>query len=70
MDANLLFWGVMFSIVGMVYFSYGRKQNLYFFITGIILLVFPYVMSSLLWLIIIGLILSLLPFFLNWRFPL
>jgi len=70
MDVNVLFFSILVSIVGMIYLSYGRKQNLYFFMSGIILVIYPYFVTSLVWLLIIAIVLIFLPFLLNWRMPL
>jgi len=70
MDANYLFFGLLFSIIGYAYFSYGRKQNLYYMLTGIALMLYPYLVSEMLWLVLVGVLLMALPFVLNRVLPL
>lgn len=65
MDAGYLVFSVFFSVIGLAYFSYGRRQNLYFMLSGIFLMVYPYGVSTLTWLIIVGILLMILPFLLN-----
>ncbi len=67
---TLFFFGCLFSIIGFGYFSYGRKNNGYFFISGIILFIFPYFVSSLAWLIGLGIFFVILPFLLGKLMPL
>lgn len=60
---NLLV-GVLAGAVGCGYFIYGKKQRkLVCMVTGIALIVYPYLFSSLIVLILVGLALIPLPFF-------
>lgn len=62
-DSTLLFWGLLFSSVGLGFFIYGRKQkNAVPFLAGIGLLIFPFFVTNLTVLMIVGLILITLPF--------
>jgi hypothetical protein len=70
MDGNYIFFSVLFSIIGMAYFSYGRKQNIYFMVFGIVLMIYPYAVEQLTSLIVVGIILTALPFILNRFLPL
>jgi hypothetical protein len=66
MDFDLGFFmlALIFGAVGFVYFSYGRKQaRISMIISGLLLMVYPYVLDSKVWLVVIGLILSLVPRF-------
>lgn len=63
MDHNTIFFNLLFSIIGIGFFSYGRKHNPFFMLSGIALMVYTYFVSSLGWLITIGAILVILPFF-------
>lgn len=66
-DVSLIISGLIFSGVGFVYFTYGRKQKkTELLVLGIVLMVYPYFVSSLIVSICIGAILSLLPFLLRW----
>ena len=65
-DPYTLFFSILFSIVGIGYYSYGKKESLYFQITGAALLIYPYFVSHLSWLIGVGIVLMALPFVLNW----
>jgi hypothetical protein len=54
---------VVFSIIGLGYFSYGKKsQQLFMVICGIGLMVYPYFIDGTLHILLIGLALSALPF--------
>ena len=53
---------ILFSIVGFGYFLYGKKSvNYIFLICGIILMVFPYIITNTVYLIITGIVLSVIP---------
>lgn len=69
LDPYYLFFTILFSFIGIAYFSYGKKESQYFRLAGVLLLVFPYFISSLLWTIIIGVILCAAPFLLDMYFP-
>ena len=56
-------WSIVFGIIGMGYFSYGKKRdNNSFLLSGIGLMVFPYFVEGLSFNIMVGVALSLLPF--------
>jgi len=57
-------------MIGIGYFGYGKKNNIYFMVSGIILMLFTYVVGDVTWEIIIGTTLVILPFILNWLVPL
>ena len=58
-----LIWGVFFGIIGMGYFSFGRKQDrLVFMLTGAGLMLFPYFVGGMTATIVTGVILLVLPF--------
>jgi len=64
-------WSIVFGIIGMGYFSFGKKQDKnIFLLSGIALMLFPYVIDGLIPTIIIGIGLGLLPFvalkYLDW----
>jgi hypothetical protein len=63
---SLLIWELLFSAAGAGYFIYGKKQRATVpFVCGIVLMVFPYFVSSLLLLVVIGIALLVLPYFLR-----
>ena len=58
-----LIWGVFFGIIGMGYFSFGRKQDrLVFMLTGVGLMLFPYFIGGVTAMISTGVLLLVLPF--------
>jgi hypothetical protein len=59
-----LIWEMLFSAAGAGYFIYGKKQKATVpFVCGLVLMVFPYFVSSILLLVIIGVVLMALPYF-------
>ena len=59
---NILVW-IITGTFGLAYFVYGKKQSkMIFMITGIALMVYPYLFTNIIVLIIIGVILLPLPF--------
>ena len=59
---NLLV-GIITGAFGLAYFIYGKKQSkMIFMVTGIALMVYPYLFSNIIALIIIGVVLLPLPF--------
>lgn len=64
MDANVLFWGMLFGSLGLGYLSYGKRQKRVVpFACGLALLVFPYFISTLWLLLGIGLLIAVIPYF-------
>ena len=59
-----LIWELLFSAAGAGYFIYGRKQRATVpLVCGLVLMVFPYFVSSTLLLVILGVVLMVLPYF-------
>ncbi len=59
-----LVWELLFSAAGAGYFIYGKKRRSTVpFVCGLVLMVFPYFVSSTLLLVIIGVVLMALPYF-------
>ncbi len=59
-----LLWGLFFGSFGLGYFMYGKKQKkLMPFISGILLMVFPYFISNPIMLVILGTTLMAMPYF-------
>ncbi len=65
LDPTMIFFSIVFGIVGMGYWSYGKKQNQNFLIAGIVLMVYPYFVNTLWLLISIGLAVTAAPFLLT-----
>ena len=60
---EVFIWGVFFGIIGMGYFSFGRKQNrLVFLLTGTSLMLFPYFVEGFMSTVTVGAFLLILPF--------
>lgn len=63
-DMNVFIWGMFFGVIGMGYFSYGRKQKAIIpLISGISLFVVPYFISNVYLLVGAGVSAMALPFF-------
>ena len=59
-----LIWQLLFSAAETGYFIYGKKQRATVpFVCGLVLMVFPYFVSSLLLLVLIGAVLLAVPYF-------
>ena len=66
MTINGLMATFLFSIIGMVYFSYGRKtDHTFVLICGVTLMGFPYFISKTIYILLIGISVSLLPLLLR-----
>jgi len=64
MDVSLLAWGFLFSSIGLAFFMYGKSQKaLIPLSTGLVLMLYPYFVSSSTWMVIIGVVLSAVPYF-------
>jgi len=61
---NLLMLSILFGVIGMVYFSYGKKRDdkEMFMYSGIGLMVFPYLVDTQSSTLLIGVLLSATPF--------
>ncbi len=64
MSTSSLLWGFLFGSVGLGFFMYGKKQQAVVpLVCGVVLMVFPYVVSNLLLLVAIGVALMAIPYF-------
>ena len=64
MDTAPLLWGLLFGSVGLGYFLYGKNQKaLVPVICGVVLMIFPYFVSSTLLMVVLGLGLMAIPCF-------
>jgi hypothetical protein len=61
-----IFWGILFGTVGMAYFVYGKKQQMFMpMICGLGLMVYPYFVANTILLVLIGAAISVLPYFIR-----
>ena len=61
---NVLILGAFFSLIGIAYFIYGKKQSKTWpMIIGLILIVFPYLVSNIYMLLGFGIVLTIIPYF-------
>lgn len=59
-----LLWSLVFGSFGLGYVMYGRKQKkLLPFISGVLLMAFPYFVSNPVMLVVIGTTLMVMPYF-------
>ena len=59
-----LIWGLLFGSVGLGFFIYGKKQKAVVpLVCGLLLMIFPYFISSTILLVAIGVALIVLPYF-------
>jgi heme/copper-type cytochrome/quinol oxidase subunit 1 len=62
MNDSWLLWGLLFGSIGLGYFIYGRRQNAIVpLVTGLVLMAFPYFVSTTLWLLVVGAALLAVP---------
>ena len=69
MDFNfpVIIVGMIFSGVGFVYFSYGKRmQKPNLLICGLILMIYPYLFDGMMGTVLVGALLSGIPFLLKW----
>jgi len=63
-NTSLLIWGMVFGIIGIGFFSYGKKQKAVVpLLSGVGLFIVPYFVSNVILLILIGIFLIILPYF-------
>jgi predicted membrane protein len=61
-----LLWGLVFSAAGLGFFIYGRRQKAVVpLVCGLVLMIFPYFVSSTLLLVAVGAALIALPYFVS-----
>lgn len=61
-----LLLGLLSGIIGMAYFMWGKRQTRYApMVCGLLLCVYPYLVSGLPWQILVGLALGAAPFFMR-----
>ncbi len=66
MDTASLLWGLLFGSIGFGYFWYGKNQKaLVPALCGVVLMIFPYFISSTLLMVIVGAALMAIPWFIR-----
>jgi len=64
MNEAMLVWSVLFSGIGIGFFSYGRKQKSVIpLLTGVALMAYPYFMPNATVLVVVGVVLLTIPYF-------
>ncbi len=65
-DSSILIWGILFSAIGLGFFTYGRKQKAVVpLFVGVALFIFPYFMPNIYALFIVGVLLVAIPYFIR-----
>jgi hypothetical protein len=63
MNVSVLMWGILFGSIGVGFFVYGKKQQAIIpLISGIGLILCPYVISNVYLLVLAGIVFTTLPF--------
>jgi len=58
--------GILTGAVGVGYFIYGKRQTKFVpLVSGMLLCVYPYFLSSVMWMVVIGAMLVAAPFFID-----
>ena len=61
---SLFIWGMVFGIIGLGFFTYGKRQGAIVpLLTGIALFIFPYLFADVYILVMAGSILMMIPYF-------
>ena len=64
-DPYNLFFSIVFVMIGAGYAMYGKKENLYFLLAGLLLMSYTFIFSTTAEVIWIGLTLTIAPFLLT-----
>jgi predicted membrane protein len=65
-EESFILWSVLFSGIGLGFFSFGRKQKAIIpFISGVLLMAMPYFLASVTSLFIAAIILMAIPYFIR-----
>jgi hypothetical protein len=70
LDPIGLFFMIFFGMIGLGYYSYGKKESIYYRLAGVGLLVYPYFVDNLWVLGGLGALFMILPIILDRYFPL
>jgi len=66
MNTTLLLWGLLFGMIGLGFFMYGKKQKaLVPLLCGLGLMIYPYFISNSYALVVIGVVLIAIPYFIS-----
>jgi len=66
MEISTLIWGMIFGLIGLGFFVYGKKQKAAIpLFSGIGLMVIPYFISNIFILVLSGIVLIALPYFIK-----
>ena len=66
MDTALMLWGMLFSMIGIGFFMYGKRQKaLVPLICGLVLMIYPYFVSSAIVMVVVGVLLMAVPYFIE-----
>ena len=66
MDTVLLLWGMLFSMIGIGFFMYGKRQKaLVPLACGLILMIYPYFISNAIVMVVIAVALMTIPYFIE-----
>lgn len=66
MDTTNLLWSLLFGAIGFVYFSYGKKRKrMAALATGVLLVIYPYMVTNVVLMVLIGAALMSVPFFIR-----
>ncbi len=64
MSTATIMWGLIFGLVGLGFFRYGRRRGAVMpLVSGIALMIFPCFVPNPVLLVVIGVVLSALPYF-------
>jgi hypothetical protein len=64
MNTATLLWGIAFGSIGMGFFIYGKRQSAPVpLVCGVLLMAFPYFVSSAIATVVIGVALMVVPYF-------
>ena len=62
----MLMWAILFGSIGFGYLVYGRQQrHAVAFVTGCLLIIMPYLVSSTMLIVVLGMLLMALPYIVN-----
>ena len=61
-----MLWGMLFSMIGIGFFMYGKRQKaLVPLICGLVLMIYPYFVSSAIVMVVVGVLLMAVPYFIE-----
>jgi predicted membrane protein len=67
-NASSLFWGMIFSAIGVGFVVYGKKQAAFVpLLCGLALMIFPFFVSNTYVLVAVGIVLIAIPYFTRLR---